>query len=577
MKAPVATRPRTVLDALTQAADNPSNPSYNFLADGERLVRRLSCADLGSRARDVAAALGPDRRGERVILPHRAGLDFVIAYFGCLYAGAIAVPVPPPNNRHTGSERLRLVAADSGASVLLCAAKDTPEMAAIAQPLDVSVIASDDLPHGLGAEWPGPAVDADQIIHLQYSSGSTGTPKGVIMRHSEVIDQLSYYQRLSKADSRTGIVSWLPSFHDLGLVTGVLLPAFLQSSVWLMDPLSFVRSPLRWLSAISEYRAGLTAAPNFAYDLCVRRATPERCQGLDLRWLHFALNGAEPVRAGTLDQFVATFGPYGFCRRALSPGYGLAEATLIVTGTPRDSEPTIVRADDSALRSGVYREAADGARSRDLVASGHTDEAVQVAIADPGTLSPRPDGQVGEILVSGSVVASGYWADDEATARTFRARPPGRGDSDWLRTGDLGFLMNGELFVTGRLKDVVIVDGLNHYSHDIERTVEASHSAIRPERSIVFAVEDGQSERVIVVAEVERRGLRDDSGTAGVARDPDAATNEVITAVRRAVAEEHGVAVAEIVLLRSSRVPLTSSGKRRRLQCRDDFLAGALR
>jgi acyl-CoA synthetase (AMP-forming)/AMP-acid ligase II len=415
--------------------------------------------------------------------------------------------------------------------------------------------------------WIDRGVTPETLAFLQYTSGSTAMPKGVMVSHENLVHNIHMLADRFGTYPGAIVVSWLPMFHDMGLIGCVLHPMLRGSSTYLMAPAAFLQRPLRWLQAISRYRGNVSGGPNFAYDLCVQRSTPEQRAALDLRSWHMAFNGAEPVRARTIEGFARAFAPHGFRPEAMSPGYGLAESTLLVSIRER-GDAVIAPFDAEELGRGRARTTVEpGVAARDLVGCGPANPGERVLIVDPERLTPCPDGDIGEIWVHGPSVAQGYWNLPEETRRTFRATLAGSGDGPFLRTGDLGFYHGGEIFIAGRIKDLIIADGRNHYPQDIELTVEQSHPAFRAGCSAAFSIDTGGEERVVVVAEANPH--RVDSGQA----DPAAA---VLRAARRAVAVAHDLELADLYLCRPGTIPKTTSGKIRRQGCRAAFLSGAL-
>ncbi|HEV7787209.1 MAG TPA: fatty acyl-AMP ligase, partial [Thermoanaerobaculia bacterium] len=464
--------------------------AFTFLADGEEPVEQLTYAGLDRRARSVGADLQRlGAAGERVLLLFPPGLDFIAAFLGCLYAGAVAVPAYPPSpGRGTG--RLRSLLEDARPRLALTVSsmldRVERELSEVAEPPPVRAI--DTLPPGppgSAEDWRPPAVDPSTLAFLQYTSGSTSTPKGVRITHGNLLANERAIQRAFGQSEESVVVGWLPLYHDMGLIGNVLQPIWCGGSCVLMSPLAFLQKPSRWLAAVSRFRATTSGGPDFAYALSVRKVPPAERAGLDLSSWRVAFNGAEPVRAATLDAFASVFEPCGFRRQAFYPCYGLAEATLFVSGGDPDIEPNIaprVRVEEGKPRVGCGR-AWPGER---------------LAIADPETGRRAPAGREGEIWVAGPSVADGYWNRPEETARTFGARLAETGEGPFLRTGDLGLLgSDGELFVTGRLKDLIVVRGRNLYPHDLERTAEESHPALRSGGAAAFSVEADGEERLV--------------------------------------------------------------------------------
>lgn len=578
---------KTLVDVFhSLVADDPDRNILHFIQDGGSEVSRLTRAGLDTRARAIAAVLrGRVPAGGRALLIHPAGLEFFEAFLGCVYAGVVAVPVAPPEARriNVDLDRIRRIAQDCAAELMLTSAAGVDRISARMSPgapgraadflagLDAGglppLLVSDDIPDSAGAGYREVRPTPTSLLHLQYSSGSTGAPKGVMLTHGAVVAQVGFLSRVTYSTERSRAVNWLPNFHDMGLMANLLAPLCVGGEAWSMAPESFIKRPVKWLRAISEYRAEITAAPNFAYDLCVRRITPEQRGDLDLTSWRVAISGAETVRAQTIDNFVAAFAGSGFRRSTFFPSFGLAEATLMVTGGSPGDAPDVRRADPDALLAGDYVPAF-GERASTLVASGRIHPEMTVAIVSPGERRPLPDGLVGEICAAGDSLGSGYFNNPVATADVFGLRLAGHGDRSFLRTGDLGFVMDGQLFVTGRLKDMVILDGRNHYPQDIEQTAERSHPAMRPGRCIAFGVDSGDRERLVLVCELDRRGAPRSPGAASSLQAAVAAT------VRRAVQAEHGLDIHHLVFVRTGRLPMTGSGKPRRLTCRAQYLAG---
>ncbi|RKG66806.1 amino acid adenylation domain-containing protein, partial [Corallococcus exercitus] len=554
-------------------------PLYTFLgeSDGEETV--WSAADLDVRARRIATALRERGAvGERVLLLYPPGLDYVAGFFGCLYAGAVAVPAYPPDPMRLERTlpRLRAIIQDARASVVLTTSgildlsdfvfEQAPDFRAL------HWMATDALPEGGERDWVAPeGVGAESLAFLQYTSGSTGTPKGVMLTHGNLLHNLSLIHGAFQARADSVGVIWLPPYHDMGLIGGILEPLHGGFPVALMSPMAFLKRPMAWLEAVSRFGGTISGGPNFAFDLCVRKSTPEQRQALDLSRWEVAFCGAEPIRPETLERFVEAFGPSGFRREAFYPCYGLAEGTLIVSGGEKSAPPVSVTISGGALerhRADEVGAAEPGART--LVGCGRTLAEQRIAIVDPETLERRASGEVGEVWVSGPSVAQGYWGREDATRETFQARIAREGSGPYLRTGDLGFLRpDGELYVTGRRKDLIILRGRNHYPQDLEATVEAAHPALRPGGGAVFAVEVAGEERAVVVQELDVRRLGDLRKQLEVA---DAA----VGAIRQRLAESHEVQAHAVVLIEPGSLPKTSSGKVQRHACRTAFLTGTL-
>jgi len=560
--------PGSLVDLVRHRASHQGDETaFVYLVDGEDEQTGLTYRELDRQARAIAAWLeSHDLAGERALLLYPAGLEFIAAFFGCLYAGVVAVPLYPPR-RNRSLERLQAVADDCQARVAL-----TTE--AVLERIEPLV---DETPHlkqltwlptcrvadALADEWRMPDISGDTIAFLQYTSGSTGTPKGVMLSHGNALHNSALIAyAFEHTRSGTGVY-WLPSYHDMGLIGGILQPLYMSRPNVFMSPMSFLQRPYRWLSAITRYRATTSGGPNFAYDLCVDKIPPEQRKTLDLSSWKVAFNGAEPVRAETIDRFCEAFEPCGFRREAFYPCYGLAEATLIVTGGFVAESPVIRSFDARRLGEGTAVEVAPGAEGAcRLVGCGASLADQTVVIADPQTRRQCADGEIGEIWVHGPSVAQGYWQQPEATQATFGAVLADSGDGPFLRTGDLGFLDRGELFVTGRIKDLLIVRGVNYHPHDVELTLQRAHRRLRRDCGAVFTVEEDGREKLVVVQEIERR--------------KQGHWDEVFQAIRGAVSAEHQLGVEVIVLLRAGTIPKTSSGKIQRYACREGYLDGSL-
>ncbi|MDW5324850.1 non-ribosomal peptide synthetase [Plantactinospora sp. KLBMP9567] len=542
--------------AREHAAGTPERPAYVFLPDGETERDRCSFAELDVRSRAIAAVLRQRRlAGERVLIAYPSGLAYVQAFLGCLYAGAVAVPCDAPG-AGPGRTRLRTIRADCAPAAVLAPPSQTePAELAGLPPIDVTAV-----PDEAAEDWTDPGTDLDDLAFLQYTSGSTRTPRGVMVSHRNIVENERLIAAACGHDRDSAFVGWQPLFHDMGLVANIMQPLFLGSLSVLMPPMAFLQRPVRWLRAVSRYRAHTSGGPNFAYDLCVANSTEEDRAGLDLRSWRVAFNAAEPVRAESLHRFAETFGRYGFAEEAHFPCFGLAEATLLVTGPLRDEPPRVRQVDAGRLRAGVVAPAAGPAVP--LVACGRPGLRTEIRIVDPATGQPCPDGAVGEIWVAGGGVAQGYWAAPAESAATFGARLAGSG-TRYLRTGDLGCLLDGELYVTGRHKDMLVVHGQNHYPQDLEQTVERAHPAVRPASVVAFAVDTDGAERVVLCCEL--RGYGDRADPAAIAG-----------AVRARVLREHGIVPHTLVLLRRGGTPKTTSGKVRRQACRDAYRSGGL-
>ncbi|MEV0060825.1 fatty acyl-AMP ligase [Nocardia sp. NPDC050718] len=541
-----------------RAHATPDRVAYRFLDDTGAEADHLTYAELHARAMTVAARLrAVCAPGERALLVFPPGLDFLAAYFGCLYARVIAVPVHPPRRAHVQHATGSIVRDCAPAAVLTVTGALEPLRTALTPLLPQAYWLTVDTM--ARAEFPAEPIEPGAVAFLQYTSGSTSAPKGVMVSHRNLAANQEMIKHAFGHDSGSTVVGWAPLFHDQGLIGNVLQPLWVGATSVLMSPAAFVRRPLLWLTAISEYRAHSSGGPNFAFDACVARAAAEPLPELDLTSWQVAFNGAEPIRPTTLARFAETFAPHGFRATSLYPCYGLAEATLLVSGSDKGRGPRTLTVDTEALGAGRYQPARPG-KARTLVSSGRVLPGERVRIVDTATLRPCPAGRTGEIWVAGDHVAQGYWQRPEATEELLRARAADDPRTGWLRTGDVGLMVDGELYVVGRTKDMVIIRGRNHYPHDIEDTVQSAHPALRHGGSAAFAYPGAAGERLVVVQELRRDRL-------------DADPAEVIGAIRAAVIREHELAVGDLVLTLPDQLAKTSSGKIMRTAARARYAA----
>jgi acyl-CoA synthetase (AMP-forming)/AMP-acid ligase II/acyl carrier protein len=539
--------PHDLVHLLRLRAEEHPHRGYSFFTDGDPAPALMSFAELDRRARSIAAALAAHRvEGEPVLILCPPGLDFIAAFFGCLYAGAIATPAYPPDPARLARTipRLRAIARDTRARVVV----STDAIASLrvddAPDLQRLFWLSAEVGTGAGGAWRQPRFTGDRVALLQYTSGSTTDPKGVMVSHQNLLHNLEMIASAFDFGPRSRLAFWLPPYHDMGLIGGILAPLHAGGEVALMSPTDFLRRPMCWLEMISKTRADTTGAPNFAFDLVVRKSRPAERRSLDLSCLSLAFNAAEPVRPETMDGFEAAFAPAGFSRRSLFTCYGLAESTLLATATVRRIEPKRTTA-----------------RSRTRVSLGRVRDGT-LTIVDPETGVEVAPGEVGEIWIESASVARGYWKREEETKETFGALLRG-GEGPFLRTGDLGFVdADGELYFESRAKEVIIIRGENRFPQDIERALEGVHPALRPGCGVAFGIERDGEERVAIVWEVERASLSD--------------PNAVVACIRAALAEREGLAVDAVILIEAKTLPKTSSGKLMRRQTKEDFLSGTL-
>ncbi len=586
-----------------RAAHQPDHKGFTFLVDGEEDILDLTYAELDGKARVIAAALqSACVPGDRALLVYQPGLEYIAAFFGCLYAGVIAVPIYPPRPNRS-LVRLQNVISDSQAIFALTStqilSKLERQMIDAVELKTLRWLATDSLGVTQPLQtWQEVQPQRHDLAFLQYTSGSTAIPKGVMITHHNLLHNLELIYQCFEHSSQSQGVIWLPPYHDMGLIGGILQPLYGGFPVALMSPFMFLQSPIRWLKAISRYQATTSGGPNFAYDLCLRKIKPEQLQDLDLSSWQVAFNGAEPINAQTQKDFAATFKPCGFRPETFFPCYGLAEATLIVSGGQKAAPPALTTVQGTALEQHqVVALGATDADARTLVGCGSALNGQKIVIANPETLCQCPPEEVGEIWVSGDSIAQGYWHQSDASTETFHACLADTGEGPFLRTGDYGFLDQSELFVTGRLKDVIIINGRNHYPQDIEGTVMQSYPGIRPNCAAAFSISEAGEEQLIIVAELERNYINryqkngNNSSpkqsppnlsnlvpptTLSADSEPDAVEKDILTQIRRAVAKEHDLQIHSLLLMKPGTIPKTSSGKIQRFTCKAKFLDGVL-
>ncbi|GJD22785.1 AMP-dependent synthetase and ligase [Rivularia sp. IAM M-261] len=560
----------SLIDILRYRALHQSDQvAYTFVQRGETELSRLTYQELDQKARSIAAQLqNLGSHNSRALLLYPPSLEFITAFFGCLYAGVVAVPAyPPPRNQKISM--LQAIVTDAQAKFALTTtlelAKVESQFVKHRELTQLHWLVTDKLTNEPASDWQEQTFSDSNLAFLQYTSGSTAKPKGVMVSHGNLLHNSKLIHQCFRHTANSQGVIWLPPYHDMGLIGGVVQPLYGGFPVALMSPIDFLKQPFCWLQAISRYRATTSGGPNFAYDLCVNKITPEQISSLDLSKWEVAFTGAEPVRADTIERFAAYFKSCGFRREAFYPCYGMAETTLIASGSLKTSLPIICRVQEVALEQNCVA-ITDSSRenTRLLVSCGQNLPDQKIVIVNPKSLTQCQADQVGEIWVSSSSVAQGYWNRIEETRQAFHAYLADTGEGPFLRTGDLGFLQGDELFITGRLKDVIIIRGKNYYPQDIELTIENCHPALRANCGAVFSVEINGAEQLVTVQEVQRSYLR----------KLDA--NEIVGNIRQAVTTQHALQLYAAVLVKPGSIPKTSSGKIQRNACRAKFLAGDL-
>lgn len=550
---------RTIAEILrSRSSRKPDQVAFRFLADDALSCSEITYGELDASARRIASWIqSQDGPAHPIPLIFPAGLDFIRAFFGCLYADRCAVPLSLPTASE-GVSRVLSVLADVGASMSLVADNAKSRLAReLATQSDSVGLVPFTVVRESELSWREPQADADKLALLQYTSGSTSTPKGVEISHRNLVHNIDQMATACLADEGSIGVSWLPHFHDMGLIGGILMPLCIGFPVTLMSPSSFIRRPLRWLETISKTRATISGAPNFGYEHCLREIGGEHTRGISLASWSTAFCGAEPIRVETIARFSARFASVGFRKSALFPCYGLAEATLMVSGRHWNqfSEQKVAR---SSLAKGFAEEASSDDDCTTLIASGTVLDGHRLIVVDPATRKGCPVGTVGEIWISSQSVGQGYWNRRDESAATFRARLAGDEKDQFLRTGDLGFLRHGQLFITGRQKDLLIIRGANFYPEDVERALEAAVPALRAGFGTVFAVDEEHEEKLVVVYELKASAERGQAS--------------VFDGIVATLAREFGLQIHAIAFVKRNRIPKTTSGKIKRQQCRSDFL-----
>ncbi|MDZ8187698.1 MAG: fatty acyl-AMP ligase [Nostoc sp. ChiSLP02] len=562
----------TLTDLLSYRSQEQADQiAYIFLQNNGIELARLSYRELESQARAIAVQLQSMKAtGERALLLYPPGLDYIAAFFGCLYAKVVAVPAYPPSRQKVS--RLMAIIKDAQATValtttsVLTSLKEqfsaTPELASL------HWLITDNPNNDEVLDWEEPIINSDTLAFLQYTSGSTATPKGIMVSHGNILYNESMIQEAFQHTQQSIVAGWLPPYHDMGLIGNILQPLYVGIPCILMSPMTFVQQPFQWLEAISRYKVNTSGGPNFGYDLCVRSISSEQKKLLDLSSWDLAFIGSEPIRAETLDQFAEAFEPCGFQREAFYPCYGLGEATLFVSGGAKTTSPVIQSFQKEALKHNqIVPTALEDRNTKKFVSCGQTVSDQKILIVDPNKLVPCLPEQVGEIWLSGSNITQGYWNQPEQTKSAFQAyladTNASAASEPFFRTGDLGFFSNGELFVIGYLQDLIVLDGCSYYPHDIELTVQKTNPKLRLGCGVAFTIAVNGLEQLVVVQEIERHYR-------------DVNLDRMVAAIRQSVAKEHGLQIYAVVLVKMGSILKTSSGKLQRHICRSQFLADNL-
>jgi acyl-CoA synthetase (AMP-forming)/AMP-acid ligase II len=580
----IAQKSKDMIDVICRrASEHPDRLAYVFLRDGERDERRITFGDLLVRAKAIASTLQSlGLEGERALLFYPSGIEYLEAFWGCLFANVVAVPLFPPRPNR-GFSRFITILADSEAKIALTTIgveREYKNRFYREIPLPQMIwLSTDSIKPDIQSEWNRPHITPESTAYFQYTSGSTTAPKSVMVSHRNLLKNSQCYKEYMGNEEGSIQGAWLPFYHDMGLIGYGIQGPYIGGTVYFFSPFDFLKKPIRWLRMLSNYKVHTTGAPNFAFDLCVNKTTAEQREGLDLSSVKQMYNGSESIRAGTCERFVKEFEPYGLHPHALGGAYGLAENTLVVSCCDKNKPAAILEADLDCLEQGIVREKDENTvRQTKLVSSGRMLEEYDIRIVDPTSRKQLAPGCVGEIWVSHPSVAMGYWKQEEDSERTFRARISDTQEGPFLRTGDLGAIVDGQLYLTGRLKELIIIEGRNHYPQDIELTVEQTHPAIRPTGCAAFSVERDGSEKLVVVAEIDPRWkcVNPRAGFSAVAENADRMLDidRLIKDIRKAVSEVHDVRPQHIELLKFGQIFKTTSGKTQRQACKQAFLEG---
>ncbi len=571
----------TIIDFLKdRAIRNANDLAFRFMGNGELdgPITEWTFSELYHQSAGVAEDLVEQGlSGSSVLLAFPPGLDFVKAFFGCLLAGARAVPVPLPNPRSKNPlGRILNTAGACGASTVLTNQQLAAMVATMGSELPVCLKAVTD---HVATGWAGPRAEMDEVAYLQFTSGSTGHPKGVAVRHTNIVSNLRVMGQMLRIKSTNPAMVWAPHYHDLCLVGHVLGPAYYGYESTLMSPMDFLLKPVRWLRAMSHYKIVNTACPNFGYEYSARRIKPADCEGLDLSHWAIAGNGGEPVLQQTMEKFIKKFEPYGFRPQTFMPCYGMAESVLFVGGLkPLSEPPKVLTLSAADLEKHTVRVLADNEfEGRNVVSCGKPGSDHQVIAVDPVTFTLSKPNQIGELWVQGPSVPGSYWGLPEESAATFEGRLADTNEGPFLRTGDLGFVADGEIYVTGRLKDMIIIAGRNHYPSDIELTVQESGAPVRMGACAAISETINGLEELVIIAEVDERLLPADAqSNCSGAESLDKFWASAVKTVQGAVTKVHGLSVRSVVFVEPRSLEKTSSGKPRRQRYKELFLKGTL-
>lgn len=544
----------TMVERLLQHEQNiPDKVVYILLEDGINEKDSITYAGMIKKAKAIAAfLLESGKKGDRVLLLFPTGIEFITTFFGCLFAGMIAVPTYPPK-RNKANERFKAIVDDSKPAFIIAIQGIHDDLIKYEMMDGMHQIRTmliyENIDPLKSTEWSNPGIEEDDLALLQYTSGSTGTPNGVMVSHGNIIHNSEFIKQSFGLEENSVGVNWLPNFHDMGLIGGLIQAAYLGALNVIIPPLAFLKNPANWYRSIAKYKATTGGGPNFAFDYSIEKVTEEESNEFDLSSLRTLYCGAEPIRDMTMKSFAKKFKGAGFKSSQLFPVYGMAESVLIVCGGDFRAEPVYFESDSRSLEANRVVPARQGYDSRTLTACGYPWIGMEVAIIHPETRNPSALGEIGEVWVKGPSVAKGYWEDREDTEYTFNAYIAGTANGPWLRTGDLGFIRDGQLYVSGRLKDLIIIRGANFFPNDIEHHIESCHEALRQNASAAFSADIAGEEKLIIAMEIERAYMRE------------LPEEDVFEAIRSAVFSEFSIQPHAITLIRTGSTLKTSSGK----------------
>lgn len=548
-----------------QADNNPNEIAFTFLSDGEVISQKISYLGLSQQSKALAVhLLKYANTGDRAMLLMPNSIDYIIALFACLYAGIIAVPAYPPLHKKRDWKRINSLLLDSNPTLLLCDSKSLEKTRAWqqenAQRCQLIEMGSEDIL--LAEQWKKPNITANSIAYLQYSSGSTGDPKGVMLSHKNLLHNVALSCQFYKITEQDKLVSWLPMYHDMGLIGSILNPIYAGFSAHLIPPAVILQRPFLWLKAISDFKATFSAGPNFIYEHCVNCISDEQLATLDLSTWRCAVNGAEPIKEKTLREFNQKFARCGLSTTTLTPSYGMAEASLFVAGNMTNNEFSSINVDKTLLAKGKAVNNESGAA---IVSSGILNKEMTIKIVNTNVSQILPDGEIGSILIKGDSVSLGYWGKKDLSESVFNNYANGEGG--YLDSGDIGFIVNKNLYICGRNKEVVIVNGRNHFPQDIEATIQSLHTDIVDHGGAVFSLNEcgDQEQRVIAVQELSRSGMKAENH------------QQLITAIRQSVAATHDINLSAVILIAPMSLNKTTSGKIQRYLCREKYISNELK